>query len=148
MDIVYYRMPTNTKEYSKEYMKNYLKDCPTIKCPICPNGKYRKYNKYIHEKTAKHKKYLAIQEPPKEIKLLTCDGEIPTKDNKSILSQLETMTEKLESLEKTIKEKIHSTTEYRIKFNNEVEPAGPYDKDGQCISCNTGENTGHCGYCD
>jgi hypothetical protein len=46
-------MPTNDRTYMKKYMNEYQKTCKPITCIYC-GGRYRKYNRYIHERTKKH----------------------------------------------------------------------------------------------
>ena len=43
----------NRTDYMRDYMKGYIKTCPTIVCELC-NGKYKKYQEYIHNKGKFH----------------------------------------------------------------------------------------------
>ncbi len=47
-------------EKMKEYMKEYIKISEKIKCEC--GGKYKTYNKHIHNKTKKHKEYIIKSE--------------------------------------------------------------------------------------
>jgi hypothetical protein len=56
--------------HSKEYMRNYMKDYLDKKnkdniCEYC-GGKYKTFNKAIHEKTDRHKKGITTYEKRKE----------------------------------------------------------------------------------
>jgi len=44
-----------SKEEMNKYMKEYVKNSQSINCKC--GGKYKSYNKYIHLKSKKHKKY-------------------------------------------------------------------------------------------
>jgi hypothetical protein len=46
-------------EYQKIYMKKYINNSKNHICDIC-NGKYKSYNKYLHEQTNKHKQCLNL----------------------------------------------------------------------------------------
>lgn len=50
-------MPTNSKEYMKNYFRKYVRNSRSIICAHC-GGKYKKYNKHIHNMTKKHIKSL------------------------------------------------------------------------------------------
>lgn len=46
-------MPSNKTEYSKEYMRKYIKESPSIECEAC-HGHYKRYSKYVHDKSKRH----------------------------------------------------------------------------------------------
>ena len=55
----------HTKEYMRNYMKEYLeKKNKDNTCEIC-SGKYKTFNKVIHEKTDRHKKGMLTYEKRK-----------------------------------------------------------------------------------
>jgi hypothetical protein len=43
----------NRTDYMRNYMKEYIKDKPTMICELC-NGKFKKYQLYIHNKGKMH----------------------------------------------------------------------------------------------
>lgn len=47
-------MPSNQKEYMRNYMREYVElNNESLICDLC-KGKYKKYNKSIHNKSKKH----------------------------------------------------------------------------------------------
>ena len=53
-------MPTNSKEYMNAYMKEYVKkNNVSMICPEC-KGTFKKYNKYIHQKSKRHQVVIEI----------------------------------------------------------------------------------------
>jgi hypothetical protein len=53
----------NDNEYQKNYMKEYIKKQESVICNIC-QGKYKPYQKYLHDK--KTKRHLLIVEQMKK----------------------------------------------------------------------------------
>jgi len=53
-------MPNYSKEKMRKYMRDYVKNSEQCKCPC--GGHYKSYNKYIHDKSKKHIKYIENME--------------------------------------------------------------------------------------
>ena len=65
-----FKKSSHTKEYMRNYMKTYLdkKNVDNV-CNIC-GGKYKTFNKSIHEKTTRHLKGVQTYDKKKEDELL------------------------------------------------------------------------------
>ena len=53
------------KTYMRNYMKKYTQDKETIVCNVC-KGKYKPHQKYIHNKTQKHRLCIVYEDRNKK----------------------------------------------------------------------------------